>query len=75
MAVTDSRKYKLALIAFALVALGWLATSTNNVLSEGYGELIAGIMSVLVLYYSGNVGSKYVATKYKHNSLDEGGKQ
>lgn len=55
-----SRKYKLAIVAMTLIVLGWIATAFVPLLLSSFSELINGIMAVLVIYYTGNVGNKFV---------------
>lgn len=59
----SSRKYKMALISMVLVTLGWIASGLLPGLAQMFSELIAGIMGVLMLYFTGNVGNKFVVGK------------
>lgn len=60
----DSRKYKLSLIALVLIALGWLASSYIPNLKDMFSELTNSIMGILAIYYTGNLGNKFVVAKY-----------
>ncbi len=71
MVASDNRKFKLAIVALALVTVGWISSGANAVLNESYSELVTGVMGVLVLYYTGNVGSKLVLSKYQHPPEEE----
>jgi hypothetical protein len=59
----SSRKYKLALIALVLVTGGWIVSGTVPGLAQMFSELITGIMGILMLYFTGNVGNKFVVGK------------
>lgn len=60
----NSRKYKLALVALLLITGGWLAGAFWPGLSRMFSELIAGIMGVLLLYFTGNVSNKFVVGRH-----------
>jgi hypothetical protein len=60
----DSRKYKLALIALTLITLAWVVTSGISNLREIFPELVSGVMGILAIYYTGNVGNKFIVAKY-----------
>ena len=59
-----SRKYKLALIAMVLVTGGWVTGGFLPGLGQMFSELITGIMGVLMLYFTGNVGNKFVVGRH-----------
>lgn len=58
-----SRKYRLAVISLLLITFGWLLASILPGLAQMFSELITGIMGVLMLYFTGNVGNKFVVGK------------
>lgn len=59
-----SRKYQLAIAGLLLITTGWVAGNWSPALQSTFSELISGIMGVLVLYYTGNVGNKFVVGKH-----------
>jgi len=65
------RKFKLAMAALGLITIGWIVSGQNKVLNESFSELVTGTMGVLVLYYTGNVGSKFVQSKYTNTQRVE----
>lgn len=70
----QSRKYKLALIALCIITCGWVAGSYFTTLSGTFDELITGVMGLLMLYYTGNVGNKFVVGRYlnqKQSTLNQ----
>jgi hypothetical protein len=60
----SSRKFWLALTSLFLLTFTWIATGNNPVLASSFDQLITGVMGILMLYYTGNVGSKFVAGKF-----------
>ena len=56
----QSKKYQLAWAALILISGGWLASNWLPTLGATFNELITGIMGVLMLYFTGNVGNKFV---------------
>lgn len=68
-----SRKFWIALVSLFLLAFCWVATGSNPVLAASFDQLVTGVMGLLMLYYSGNVGSKFVAGKYPISKGDLNG--
>lgn len=60
----QSKKYRLAIISLTLITLGWVAGNWMPVLASSFSELMTGIMGVLMLYYTGNVGNKFVVGRH-----------
>lgn len=60
----QSRKYQLAIASLFLITAGWVAGNWSTALQQTFSELISGVMGVLVLYYTGNVGNKFVVGKH-----------
>jgi hypothetical protein len=59
----QSRKYRLSLYSLLLVLGGWIASGYNPNLRDLYAELITGISAIQMLYFSGNVGNKFVLSR------------
>lgn len=59
----QSRKYRLSLYSLLLVTVCWIAAGNIPGLKDIYAELIAGISAIQMLYFSGNVGNKFVTSK------------
>lgn len=59
-----SRKYKLALLALALITAGYIVTHFSDRLKDSYMLFIGGIGTVLSLYGAANVSNKWVLAKH-----------
>lgn len=59
-----SRKYKLTLIALLLITGAWSASGLLPGLGHIFSELIAGIIGILMLYFTGNVSNKFVVGRH-----------
>lgn len=55
-----SRKYRLALLGLGVIVFGWIVAGLVPALGPAYGELIAGVLGTLVVYYGGNVANKHI---------------
>lgn len=60
----NSRKYKLALISLLLITGAWCAAGLLPGLGHIFSELITGVMGILMLYFTGNVGNKFVVGRH-----------
>lgn len=72
-----SRKYQLALLGMILIITGMLLSTCIPGIQVLYPEFVAGILGVLMLYFTGNVGNKFVVGRYlverskQHNEEDK----
>jgi len=73
--VFSSRKYKLALLSLLILITGWIISGYLPALQKTYSDLIGGVMGLLMLYYTGNVGNKFVVGRYLNQKLFEQNKQ
>ncbi len=60
----SSRKYKLTLISLLLMTAAWGISGFMPGLGQMFSELITGIMGLLMLYFTGNVGNKFVVGRH-----------
>jgi hypothetical protein len=66
----SQRKYKLALLSFALITLGFVLAAQMPGVSEVYTTFISAIIGMNFVYAGANVGNKWVIGK---NLMSSGG--
>lgn len=59
----DGRKYRLVIISLFVLLGGFALAGLNPTFAAVYAELVAAILGLNALYYSGNVGNKWVVGK------------
>lgn len=59
----SNRKYRIALLSFFLVTLGYGITHFSDRLKDSYFTFVGAIGTILTLYGAANVGNKWVLAK------------
>lgn len=67
----QSKKFILAVVALTLITGAWVAGNWAPNLAGTFSDLVSGIMMVIVSYYGGNLGNKFVVGKFGF-SIPEG---
>lgn len=69
----NGRKYKLAMICLLAILAGFTMCAINPIFITVFNELVAGILSILFVYSSGNVGHTWAIGKKDSLTISDKG--